>query len=515
MRHTFSHSFAYSAAFVLVTLLPFQRAAAQGYDASHDPFVGRTTNMGEEMRGARGFNSPFDYNSSDLFGRRFSSRMQFPAPPPALGEDLANRPAPPFVDAAADFSWDTFYGPYAMLLDAQELSEKKAKRIAAYRSARQALLKELRGKLAEVAGAAPAARQAALNELAAQQEGPLQALTKEAESIRSDLATTGTANELRIGLWHRPPDFKQGAERFLWVFYSYYFDAGLSTQQRELLPEIAFEQSSLFTGRNEKTPGHGSDYFYFLPAGARIRVPANLPSSLMEKIRACVKEKESLKNELRTEVLRDGEIYTRQRTNRFTQLAERQAPRFAALYKLAEEIRVELAAFEYPDRPVKLAMPAELTQRIGDFYAKKIQVQRELVKRKVEIQQQFPAAYVAIERAGDGLAIKQEGVSPEKAASLAEINASLARRYTALARESEILRRDIQRLTQASPQHEERSVDQLATDFAKAYAAQENWNQYDDYYRAVLEPGLSSAQRVLLFHSAVTNLAQDERTLHP
>lgn len=515
MRHIFPRSFTYSAAFVLATLFPFQRAAAQAYDASQDPFVGRATNMGEQMRTERGFGSTLDYGPSNWFGRRFG-RMRFPAPPPALGEDLANRTAPPFGDAvASDFTWETFYGPYAMLLDGQELSEKKAKRIAAYRSARQALLEELRRKLAEVADAAPEARQAAFNELAAQQEGRLQVLANEAESIRADLATTGTANEFRIGLWHRTADFKQRAERFLWVLYSYYFDAGLSTEQRELLPEIAFDQRSLFTAQKEKTSGPGSDYFYFLPAGARIRVPATLPSSLMEKIRTCVKEKESLKNELRTEILRDGEIYTRQRTNRFTQLAERQAPRFAALYKLAEEIRVELAAFDYPDRPVKQAMPADLTQRIGDFYDKKIQVQRELVKRKLEVQRQFPAAYVAIERVGDGLAIKQEGVSPEKAASLAEFNASLARRYAALARESENLRGDIQRFNQASSKPEERSVDQLASDFAKAYAVQENWNQYDDYYRAVLEPGLSSAQRVLLFHSAATKLAQDPRTLHP
>jgi len=189
----------------------------------------------------------------------------------------------------------------------------------------------------------------------------LHALADEAEAIRGDLATTGTANEFRIGLWHRTAHFEESSDRFLWLFFSYYFDAGLSTDQRQLLPEIAYEQRPKSANPDKKPSGNATAYFYFLPAAARIRVPANLPSSLMEKIRACVKEKESLKNELRTEVLRDGEIYTRQRTNRFTALAERQAPRFAALYKLAEEIRVELAGFEYPDQPGKLALPADLT----------------------------------------------------------------------------------------------------------------------------------------------------------
>ena len=528
-------SLARSAAIVLATFCLVQRAAAQAYDPSHDPFVQRTTNMGEQMRQERAFGgSVFDRTDPFyFFGGTYSGRMRVPALPPALGEDLASRfvEVPGRVEvlrpkaalggdgldgsAAAEFTRETFYGPYAMLLDWHQVSGKQAKRVAAYQTARQELLEELKSNLAEVAGAAPATRQAALIELAARQDARLQALANEAEAIRGDLATSGTANEFRIGLWHRTAHFEESSDRFLWLFFSYYFDAGLSTDQRQLLPEIAYEQRPKSANPDKKPSGNATAYFYFLPAAARIRVPANLPSSLMEKIRACVKEKESLKNELRTEVLRDGEIYTRRRTNRFTALAERQAPRFAALYKLAEEIRVELAGFEYPAQPGKLALPADLTRRVGDFYARKVAVQRELIKRKVDAQQQFPTAYFAIERRGDGLAIKQDGVSPQNAASLTEFNASLARRYTALAQESETLRRDIQRYAGASSHHEARSVDQLATDFAKAYAAQENWNQYSTYYRAVLEPGLSPAQRQLLFHSAVTELEQNARMLHP
>jgi hypothetical protein len=416
----------------------------------------------------------------------------------------------------ADFTRETFYGPYTMLLAWREVSEEQAKRVAAYQTARQELLQEIRRKFDELADATPAARQAALIELATRQEGRLRALAEEAEEIRSDLATSGTVNEFRIGLWHRTARFEDPAQRFLWIFFSYYFDAGLSTDQRQLLPEIAYEQRAKSPYQAEKPSGDGTHYFYFLPATARIRLPENLPSPLMEKIRGFVSEKESLKNELRTELLRDRQVYTGQRTRRFAALAERQAPRFAALYKLAEEIRVELAGFEYPDQPRTFALPADLTRRVGNFYARKVEMQRELIKRKVDLQQQFPTAYFAIEREGDGLAIKQEGVSMPNAASLSEFNASLARRYTAMAHESETLRRDIQRYTEANPNHPAaRSVDQLAADFAKAYAAQENWNQYGDYFRAVLEPGLSPAQREIFFHSAAADLAQNARMLHP
>ena len=51
------------------------------------------------------------------------------------------------------------------------------------------------------------------------------------------------------------------------------------------------------------------------------------------------------------------------------------------------------------------------------------------------------------------------------------------------------LRRDIQDYLERSPQRGTRTVDQLAGDFARAYAARENGDRDRDYTRAVLEPG--------------------------
>ena len=98
---------------------------------------------------------------------------------------------------------------------------------------------------------------------------------------------------------------------------------------------------------------------------------------------------------------------------------------------------------------------------------------------------------------------------------LLEINAGQARHYTAFAAESEILRRDIQRYLDSSPQRGTRTVDQLAGDFAKAYAAREIRDHYRDYSRAVLEPGLSAAQRRLLFQAAVTELEKTDGSNQP
>ena len=506
------------ARFALIVLATFFLGHGAVAQIASDPFVQRTTNMGEQMMGlANGYTRDNGFNN--IPRPLFRATMPIPPLPPALGEELDYTPgSDPGHSLAADFNRETFYGAYAMLLGWSEVSAKQTERITAYQTARQNLLREIKAKFAELAGAPPAERRAALSELAARQESQLQALVNEAEAIRADLASTGPVYGFAMGLRDGTVHFDDAsARKFLWLYFAAYFDAGLSTEQRRLLPEIA-DELRFASDADQRSSGDGGDYFYFLPATARIRLPANLPPALMEKIHKFASEKESLKNELRSAVLRDDYFYyyfRRLRIKRLTALAAQQAPRFAALEALAEEIRVGLAGFPYPDQPGKLDLPADLARRVGDFYARKVEVQRELLKRLRDLKHEFPAAQFTIERLGDGLTIAQTGLSPNKAESLVEFKASLARRYATFTTESETLRRDIQHYIQTSPKSQARTVDQVATDFARAYAAQENWSRYHDYFRAVLEPGLSPAQRNLLFHFATSELEQNGRTLHP
>ena len=435
--------------------------------------------------------------------------LSIPPRPPALGEEL------PIVagagssrSTAANFTRETFYGAYAILLGRNQFSANETERFAAYRKTRQKLVEEIQAKFETLSGAAPDTRAAALREFAAQQEDQVQALAAVAEAIRNDLAHVGSLYRFNSQIRGGATRSGDSARDMIFLFSVAYYYAGLSTEQRLLLTEIAYDQSAGFGNDKPEAAGDSDHYFNFLPATARIRLPANLPPSLEEKIQAFTREKESLKNDLRSAVLRDDYFFSQQRTRRFVALDKQQAPRFAALDILAEEIRVGLTGFRYPDQPGQAALPADLTRRVGDFYARKVEVQRELLKRLRSLRGEFPSARFDIARQGDGLAIVQTAAGTKGAASLTEFNASLAGRYTAFASESEILRRDIQRYTEASPNRVARTVDQLAADFAKAYAAQENWNRYRDYYRAVLAPGLSPAQRRLLFQSATMELDQ-------
>jgi len=413
---------------------------------------------------------------------------------------------------APNIDHETFYAAYTFEASAGELSAKDNKRVAAYLEASRQLLDEIQAKFQELGSAAPAVRAAGLAQLAAQQDGRLRALAGDAEAIR--LALVSSIHYFDPALFERRGRSSDASTRTtLELLFAASFYAGLSTEQRLLLPEIAFEQASPLRKEVQGwTKGSG---FFFLPATARIQPPADLPPALEEKIRTFVREKENLKSELRRAALRDDHFFSWKRSRQLTALAEQQAPRFAALDTLAEEIRVELTGLGFPDQTESLALPSDLTERVGSFYARKAEARRKLLTRLRELRSEYPAGKFEIVRQGDGLAIVQSSADPKAEASLAEFNASQARRYTAFARESEILRRDIQHRLASNPQRSARTVDQLAADFARAYAVRENGDRYRDYTHAVLEPGLSPAQRRLLFQAATAELEQTGRSIQP
>ena len=513
-------------AILVATVFLGPRASAQS--DNRDPFEIMRGGEGDRIMAGNymrdwGTDGRDPYNSSYDQARYFDLTQSIfvPPAPPALGEGLPGTDNSGFGNSiAADCERETFYGGYVTVAQLDKLTAKDTERIAIYRSNRQQLLNEIRAKFEELAAATQAGRRAGLMDLAAQQETRLRSLADDAETIRSDLAWINSIFHIRIaplggsvsyGLspeGHRRITLFTGQARvevkdLPRLFSSAYFYAGLSAEQRHMLPEIAYEQA--IDPKHEGPEGKfaGAAAFFFLPATARVPLPANLPPALEEKIRDFAREKENLKSDLRAAVLRDDYFFVMTRTRRLSALAEQQAPRFAALDALAEEIRVGLAGLDSPYRPGNAGLPADLTLRMGSFNARKVVVRRELLNRLRQLSSAHPDDRFEIARQGDGLAIVQTGASPEPVAGLAEFNASQARQYTAFARESESLRRDIQNYLDGSPQRGTRTVDQLAGDFAKAYATRENGERDRDYSRAVLEPGLSAAQRRLLFQAAL------------
>jgi hypothetical protein len=108
-------------------------------------------------------------------------------------------------------------------------------------------------------------------------------------------------------------------------------------------------------------------------------------------------------------------------------------------------------------------------------------------------------------------AMKETGAKtqgPDKALllQLAECKAQLERDYAALAAESEAARTAVQRYRETLTGDEVPEVSELLATLAEVHDREETWRRFADYRDAVLLPGLSPAQRRLLFNAALRDL---------
>jgi hypothetical protein len=510
-----SHSLSFVISFACIC----QCLSGQAYNPSSDPLVERTINHGEQMMApsnwAGGRLSDFDNFANpswNYYNAALPTLYLPPRPPTIAGDMLGSWGTNGRSGFAAKIDREPFYAAYTYLASLNELTAKGDQRVDAYQKQRGPLLDEIRATFEKLEGASPTARAAGLSEVAARQAGRLQTLAAEAEAIRLELVGS-RHNYYAASLVGRNLLYTGSTEPIVEMLFASSFFAGLTTEQRLLLPEIAHDQQA--TPRKSGGEWTSGTAFYFLPATARIRPPTGLPAALETKIRTFVHEKEDLKNELRAAVLRHNYFFSSKRTRLLTALAEQQAPRLAALEVLAEEIRVGLAGMGFPDQMADQSLPADLTQRVGDFYTRKVEVRRELANRMRELRLEFPGARFEIVQRGNGLAIISSAIISEAEASLEAFNAQQGEKYTAFAKESEVIRQEIQKHLAKLSHGSTRTVDQLAADFAKAYSARENQERSREYIRAVLEPGLSTLQRRLLFQEAVADVEQNGGRLDP
>ncbi len=479
-----------------------------------------------------GIGSPYYYGGTQSYSVTTQYRpIYFPPDPPALGEPIPVNTtrvslakfSPP--NLLASYVCEPFYAPLSPLLFTESLSRARRERLDHYRAARTAALDALRAKLDSLQTADAATRREQLAAFAREQESALAALETQAEELRANFVNGGFFqpgsdwNDTRR--WRLGDDtrWESTTDEIKVITAAAFFQEGLIPAQRRLLRELAMELTDSLqapgTDISLTTPG---PFFYFAPEMARIRLPLDLPAELSAKITAYQALKAELKAELREELYRqDRALFEFKRTNALKLLAERQAGRLAQLEPMAEEIRVGLAPLPNPARPPALPLPADLVRRIAAYLGEKADWQRTMVAKLDQLRTEFPEDRVEYLRQGTGVGIQIVGNRRSDAATnakraaaqaaIASFNAQQAERHNLLAREKEILRQEVLKVaTGAAGVTVQRSIEQLIAQFSYAFSQQERWAHYHDYEIAVLEPGLSAAQRRLLFAAAVEKL---------
>lgn len=500
------------------------------------PYTDRGTTTTTVTTTSDYFNSS-NHSGFGTFGPDFSSHsstisirhrpIYFPPEPPPLGEAVFKRQmrvslaklAPP--SALAEDIYEPFYAPLSTLLFTEDLSRKRRERLDGYHSSRASLLTEIHTLLDSLQTSDAPTRESSLAALAREQAPRFAALENAAEDLRHNF-TEGGFFDSRVH-WNDTRDWRLGddtrwessLDEIKVMRGAAAFQEGLSAAQRRLLRELAMELSDGLKGPTSEidlsAPG---PYMYFSPETSRIRLPAEMPEELIAKIEAYKAEKTALKQELRDVIYqKDRAFFESTRINALKALAEKQTGRFAAVEQLAEEIRRGLAPLPNPARPPGLPLPAPLGARLTKYNRDKSYLQRLLMTKLDEIKGALPGDRVEFIRMNDVfflnvVASRHSTVPNEQrqaiVESLAAFNRHQTKLYSTLAREKEAI--GIELTHAAKDMAGSKSIDQLLREFTYSLKKQEAWDLYHDYEIAVLEPGLSPAQRVLLFGAALQKL---------
>lgn len=407
----------------------------------------------------------------------------------------------------AAFVNEPFYPVLSIRLAAEDLPQRLQLELDAYRAAKIELQNELRSTIVRLKGADPGARQHELAELARMQTPRIAALETTAGHLRSDLqrgglyglfAGRGDWNEYRNWRLESKSAGPSRADTLQMEFEvmraAVYYQDGLSSAQRRLVREIAMElQAEVRQSEMGAQPAPDASLVFFLPETARIRLSANLPAGLATKLAAFLAAKKELKAELRATLYSYDEKSDRERTQVLARLAEKQAPRIAALEELAEDIRRGLAdVADMPGPPAPPMLPPELEARISTYRG-----------HKLELLKALHAVLASPDPAG-----RLSGRRDQVREQVAAFNRENTVRFAELNKEKGGLREALaQYMRTLGAARDQKSIDGLLEEFENARQQQEIWDRYRDYQAAVLMPGLSAEQRRLLYDAAIEELA--------
>jgi len=451
----------------------------------------------------------------------------FPPNPPPLDRPVAHLvtppgqyPAPPELAAHVN---EIFYPALGTRLHTNSVYLDTRAKLDLYRTTKVLLQNELRTTFDRHRESDPAVRRKALEDLARAQTPKIVELEIEAERLRRDLVTRNTSWSAQRR-WHLVDKVERGYSplEIAMVIRGYtFYQRGLSPEQRRLLREIMME---ILAAVDEESGPESAvpDQIWFSPSPARIRLPDELPPELAAKVASYLSRKSALKKELYDRVYSyDGAVLGVFRWS-LKALAEKQAPEFAAIEALSEEIRRGLADMPQPPPPDNLSpLPPMMAHRVANVLRDRALAERDatikadaIISRRYDNEVRVRAGYRFDEA---GMRVSVEGqrnargiVPPNEEEIVAKVQAELAavaddygNRLVELLNEQENIRREAAELL--GDTRRER-VDAALYTTSRIAIRRESEDAYRDYRIAVLEPGLSSEQRRMLFDRAVERL---------
>lgn len=430
---------------------------------------------------------------------------------PVLTRRSAGRPA---SSELAPFVNEPFYAVLAARFDRGELAERKRAALQRYHDEKNLLQHNLRTELGYILAQPPAARAPLLTALAQKMDSKILEFENRAEEFRSDLSKSGYAWDAA----RKPPitdtfqpsgDPEDVAHVMLGAAY---FQNGLSAAQRAVLREVAIEVMS--GGESVADATAAQPYVFFSPSPARVLFP-ELSAEAGAKFSRYQTKKSALRKELYDAVYREDATWLGAvRTMHFKSLAARQAPAFAELEQLAEEIRRELPAV--PDQHAtapSVALRADLIVRVDALF-----------QRQADEERTLNAAFEK-SRAHDGELNRFTSFNPDtrryelfrfrrpypvSAKEFARVKPQIDALLNAYDRmdegltvERNAIRREIADSLQTT---EPARINVALAEGARVALEQKTSGAMNDYRLAVLAPGLSPAERRLLVDAALEDL---------
>lgn len=444
----------------------------------------------------------------------------FPPLPPPLDPAVTIRvPAalhPSAPAELAEYVGEIFYPQLGTRLHAQRISDKQRQQLASYRATKQALQREIQRELAQTRTFEPARRREALEALARRQGPAVAALEQSAEQLRVSLIDPELAwNTHRQ--WHlASPDRRAFSplEIAQVIRACAFYEKHLTLAQRGLLREIVHELA--LADMTVAAASAAQTHVFFSPSPARIRWREDAPPAATALFARYQSRKASLKKELYDAVVRNDGGAKLFRGAWLAELAAKQAAELAAIEALAEEIRRGLppppsleALLPRTALSPRLAEEIAALQRRREAIRKEATLQLEAISSRLREQEVFLRINFRFEI--DGLKFIVIPTRPPITAETKEQVQSVGVEISAIAdaygrdlagcaNREDVLRTEI---GAAIGSNRPAAIDDAFHDAIRAVEASRNAAAFVDYQAAVYEPGLSPAQRRVLFDAAV------------
>ena len=308
-----------------------------------------------------------------------------------------------------------------------------------------------------------------------------------------------------------------------------FYQSGLLPAQRRLLREIFLELTAAADTTASATAAQ--PYLFFTPEPARVLLPDDIPAAVAAKVAAYQTKKSQLKKELYDAVhAHDGKALGWIRPNSLKALADKQAAALDELETLAEEIRRGLAQVAEPTAiGERSPLPASLQHRVEKLMADYATLQKETAAQVEAIlaEAQGLPIQASYRFEGDGLRFlvaparngrsgrggagnPGTGISPEIVEQIAAVRTRVSavaddygRHVANLINTKDEIRSEIGRVLSITRGP---AIDQALAAATRVATAKETEGLYRDYRIAVFQPGLSPAQRRLLFDNVVERL---------